>query len=183
MRLQRRNFLDAARPEIVLGGWARIAYGPTLQDTILVRTIKNVGRGVALQLAVECEYPNASDLTALGSSVRIPILAVDEEQSMSFSIAPYWESVRDAPKSPRSMLVNVRVSAWDVNGYRHLTWYRTIVFDPSYGQGAGAFSLLDELAPYVGLLSRTTTRRSLRGIRFRNRLARIPWIGKRFRDN
>jgi hypothetical protein len=56
MRIQRRNFLEFVRPEIVLEGWARGNIDG--QDVLSFETVRNVGKGVALHI-----YMNAGSTT------------------------------------------------------------------------------------------------------------------------
>jgi hypothetical protein len=97
MRIQRRNLLESVRPELVLTGWDRRAegQGDTAHEVITFQTIKNVGRGAALNVDV-----SAPDVVTGGrpptyflSNIRVPIIAPNEESAANGAILVWWNNV------------------------------------------------------------------------------------------
>jgi len=58
MLIQRRNLLEAVRPEFVLVGWGRLPRGDgdAAHKVITIQSIKNVGRGAALHVQLDSMY-------------------------------------------------------------------------------------------------------------------------------
>lgn len=78
-RVQRKSLAIGTKPEIVLGQWQRtIDETPdTKRDTVSFRTIKNVGRGTALQVVVNADFDTKKP-THVMNTCSLPTLAPDE---------------------------------------------------------------------------------------------------------
>jgi hypothetical protein len=58
-RIQRRNFLEASRPELVLGGWQRhpLTKEHGYRDAIFFDTVRNIGQGAAVDVWITGDFP------------------------------------------------------------------------------------------------------------------------------
>jgi hypothetical protein len=84
MLIQRQNFAESIRPELVLIGWTRSVEGEgnAAHDVIAFQTIKNVGRGAAfnIMLGLKAISDNSFDtphepLEAMFGTTRLPYLS------------------------------------------------------------------------------------------------------------
>jgi len=65
MRIHRRNFIESVRPELVLEDWTRTEQR---SDTITFRRIRNVGRGPAFRIMLNCHVEAGNRPQAVCSS-------------------------------------------------------------------------------------------------------------------
>lgn len=108
MMIQRRNLLESARPELVLIGWSRQAcgQGDAAHEILGFERIKNVGRGPALHIVLNSSQIANNRPTAAMSTLRLPILAPNEESPIDGRISLWWKNVepnREGHKQRRNM--------------------------------------------------------------------------------
>jgi hypothetical protein len=167
MLIHRRNLLDAARPEIVLTDWTREqrTQGETSYEVVSFRKIRNIGRGIALGIYINCAENRGPFPLAVMSTIRIPILPVGEHVDVDGSIMIWWKNVesRDAMKwvSPA-----ITIMSWDSRDIRHETTYKLFVVQDGIVAS-------DILAPGVGLSSRSTVTRAVWTLKAENTLKRM----------
>jgi hypothetical protein len=87
----------------------------------------------------------------------------------------WWTNVRPDEKGHRGLPITIRISCLDSRGMRHQTSYSFWAVELKRGVG-----VMDEIVPGVGLLTRTTTTRTVWSLKLRRKLARIPGIGRLF---
>lgn len=181
MRIQRRSLLESVRPELVLTGWARAQRGEGTADheVIAFETIENVGRGAALHIGIGLGSLNmAGDRpTAILSSTRIPILAASKSFDVRGEIHLWWQNVAANNTGHKCLPIKIRISCLDSRGMHHQTVYSLLAVELRQGIG-----VMDEMASGVGLLTRTTITKSVWSLKLQRKLARIPVIGRLFRD-
>ncbi len=58
-RIQRCNFFEASRPELVLTGWRRQPNfeGGSSDETIFFDTVRNIGQGAAVGVSIKGDFP------------------------------------------------------------------------------------------------------------------------------
>lgn len=176
MLIHRRNLLESVRPELVLTDWSRSARGntDTAHDVISFRSIRNIGRGAAVNIIMPGTLSDADLPRASLSSRRIPILAVNETAEISGEIICWWKNV---PGRGGHSVVGIAVEllCWDARGMRHQTRYQLAVFDLSENP-----QLCEELVPGVMLLSRTTTTRAVWWLKLSARIEKVPARAREF---
>jgi hypothetical protein len=127
MLIQRRNLLESARPELVLVGWNRktISSGDSAFDVISVQSIRNVGRGPALNVVVNASPKNCHTdrPTASLSTRNLPILAANESEEINGEIFLWWENVDADAHGRKHLGVGIDIICWDSRGMRHQTFY------------------------------------------------------------
>lgn len=171
MLIQRRNLLEAARPELVLTGWSREAKGndEDAYEVISFRTIRNVGRGVALNVILN-SFPEKLDRfpAVMLSTLRVPILAANESEEINGGIAVWWKDVDANGAGPKCLLIRVEILCWDSRGMRHQTLYSLFaVNEPT------RLCMSDAIAPGVSLSSRRTVTRPVWWLNLRERVERL----------
>lgn len=160
--IQRRNFLESVRPELIITGWRR-ELRPSQKPTVTFKTIRNIGRGAALNVHVRGQ-PGMDD-TVIMSSEHLSILPPNEESEISPHVLIFWNKTRDLAGKYRMAYFAVEIHCWDSRGFRHQTIYRLMVSDPPMIV-AGA----QEVAPGVTILSRKTTTRAIWTLRVESEL-------------
>lgn len=91
MRIQRDALRESVRPEIVLSGFARAK--TVVDDIIYVNEIKNVGRGVALRIIINCDSIVVENKPVVRVPTRfLPIIAVNETFNLSEQIILFWQN-------------------------------------------------------------------------------------------
>lgn len=179
MLIQRRNLLESVRPEIVLISWGRVqrGEGTVAHEVITFETIKNVGRGAALHIDLGSLHMMDDRPTAILSTTRLSILAPNESSDVKGEIQLWWQNVAADDRGHKHLPITIRISCLDSRGMRHQTMYSFLAVELKRGVG-----VMDEIAPGVGLLTRITTTRSVWSLKAQRKLARIPVIGRFFRD-
>jgi len=162
---QHRNLLEASRPVLILSEWDRgEPDSPYVVpfDGVWFGAIRNVGRGVARRIEVNCDERDGNGHTAIMSASHIPILAPNEEvRPVGQQIALIWRNVSGFGDGPKELGVRVVIVCWDSRGMRHETRYLLVV-----SESCRAIVAPDGIAPGVRLLSYTTTE----GLVWRHRL-------------
>jgi hypothetical protein len=168
MLIQRRALLESARPELVLTGWSRCARGngDAAHEVISFRMIRNVGRGVAMNLFLNSDSDRARPNATL-STKRIPILAANEELAVNGEILVWWKNVKADANGCRFLPITVTILCRDSRGMRHETQYRLFAVEgPLVG-------VVDEIAPGVMLSSRRTVTRPVCWLKALGRAQRL----------
>lgn len=178
MLINRRNLLEAARPELVLSGWHRASSGSgeNAHEILSFSSIKNVGRGPAIHVVINCFHLVADRPVAVMGTERLPILAPGGSENVTAHIALWWKNVPTGGNGARLLSFPITVLSWDSRGFRHETTYRLNAIELS-----PTVSIGDEIAPGVGFQTRTTTARAVWALRLQARAARIPLLGRIFR--
>jgi hypothetical protein len=155
MLIQRRNLLESVRPELVLTGWNRFARGngDAAHEVISFQTIRNVGRGVALNIILNLEpspFGDGPPTTVLSTS-RLPLLAATEAADTNREIIVWWKNVKPDAQGHKFLPITVLILCWDARGMRHETRYKLLAVEllPNVG-------VADAIAPGIMLGSRTT---------------------------
>jgi hypothetical protein len=166
MMIQRANRLDAARPELVLTGWSRRQEGTeeSARDVITFQTIRNVGKGHALDVMLNLRQIDPRQPTATLSTMHLPILAPSEVHEVNGEIIAWWKNVPADKDRLQRLDVTIRVVSTDSLNILHETKYWLLIVPLSSAQG-----VTDAIAPGVRLLTRTTASRPLWRLRLRNR--------------
>jgi hypothetical protein len=166
MRIQRSNLIESVRPELVLIGWSRKPPGgPGAHDTVSFMAIKNVGRGTAFNIWLHASHEESGNPTAVMSTKRLPLLAVDEQITLNVDDGRILVWFKNTERSTISVVVHV--SSWDSRGNEYETRYDLVVFDSSHTL------MSDSIAPGV-FASRTTTMRPAWRVKMRARVLQ-PW--------
>lgn len=150
-RIQFANRRDGARPELVLDGWSRHspAEGAEGPDIIAFRTIRNVGRGPAIPVIVNCSREEGGFPLASMSTIQLPILAPGESVEVDARILIWWKNVKPDESGGRWLPLCIDIFSFDTIGLRHHTTYRPLVVPIRQ-------PMTSEVAPGVGLMSRDT---------------------------
>lgn len=182
--IQRRNELDAARPEITIDGFERgIIKSPSGIDRDIFRftKVKNEGKGSAYNVHIHVTphtgKPPSHDWhqAFMGTIVKTIILPGKEFSSQN-DISLHWNHVPEFTGiQNKLMLFNVRISCFDSKLYFYETVYQFSVFEKQASM-MGA----DEVAPATHLATRNVTRMPYWKAKFNSRLSRLPLIGKYF---
>jgi hypothetical protein len=179
MLIQRRSLLESVRPELVLTGWNRAERGEGngALDIITFETIRNVGRGAALHIELASMHMLNGQPTVVLANKRIPILAPEESSDVKGEVLMWWQNVSSDKDGHKALDITIRISCWDSRGRKHRTEYSFLTVERKSGVG-----VMDEIAPGVGLLRRTTTTRTVWSLKLRRQLARLPGLRERLQD-
>jgi hypothetical protein len=166
MRIQRRNFFEASRPELVLAGWQRhrLTEEHGNRDEILFDTVRNIGRGAAVGVWITGDFPE-NPVSAVVSCNRIDILAAGETARVRGSVRLWWEN---ASSNGDHISVNIYLRFHDDRGTHHETCYGLLAVKP----GADVH-VTDEIAPGLTMGARTTKSMPLRRLQRHKLLARV----------
>lgn len=158
-RIQRRNQMESARPELVVLGWKFQKYPDRLNgdSSILFSSIRNVGRGYALNVNINGK-PHSLDADWLGaplgstnSTEEVSLIPPGESHEIAGDLNFVWFPVDEREKRGTISLV---LDYWDTLGLHYETTYTFYTFPeevPYSGQ---------VVAPGVALTSRTTERKT-----------------------
>ena len=179
MLIHRRNLLESVRPELVLTGWARFAegQGDSAHEVIAFETLKNVGRGAALHVRLDAFHESANRPTAVLSTMRLPILAVNEACNVNGRIVVWWKNVEPTEAGFRHLPIRITIYCWDSRGMRHETRYNLLAVElgPSVG-------VADEIAPGVMFTNRVVVTRAVWFLRLTAKCRRIPGLRRLLRN-
>src|SRR3989338_10928939 len=131
MLVHRRNLLESVRPELVLVGWTRGTRGTGEEEHQVLgfRTIRNVGRGAALNVHFQLLQETASRPTAMLSTTRLPIIAPNESIDVNSEIILWWKNV-PAECEHRHLSIEIPIGHMDSRNMRHETLYTLFVVEP-----------------------------------------------------
>jgi hypothetical protein len=180
MRIQRDNLLTSVRPEIVLDGWTRNSrtIGDLTLDVIAIDSIRNVGRGSALQAIVSVEdvmennYP-----VVIGPIKRMSVLASNESAKLSSEITLDWKNCKPTKSGLKVLPIRIQILTWDTHNRRHETKYSLTAFESTSEIGGSS-----GFAPGLLYSSRITIVKPVWRLKLRGRLAGIPILRTMFRD-
>jgi hypothetical protein len=170
MLIQRRNLLESVRPEIVLVGWGRRASGEgeSAHEVLSFKTVKNVGRGVALHvMMISSKIADNRPVTML-SNMRVPVIAVNETIDLNGEIIVWWKNVKPAPDGHRFLPITITIFCWDSRNMRHETTYSLLMVESSE-----RVAVSDAIAPGVSFGHRTTTTRPVWFLQLKEKLGRL----------
>lgn len=170
MLIQRRNLLESARPELVLVGWERHTRGEgqSTHEVISFKTVRNVGRGVALNVHVNSSHFEDNCPVATLSTTRLPILAVNEANDVNGEITVWWKNVKPDAQGNKFLPIIITILCWDSRNIRHETKYTLLGVELIQG-----VRVCDEIAPGIMLGSRTTTATPVWLLRLTARILRL----------
>lgn len=164
--IHRTNMLEAARPELVLTGFRR-ERTPNGVDTIHVESLRNVGKGTALNVVANCVSPDTIPRASMGT-FRAEVVAPGESMKVPDGIDLWWDPAAIAANLHLYLPVRIEIFCWDARGRRHITDYRLFAVpldERSIIAGA--------VADGVGVAVRSTSSRAVWLIRF---LSRPRWL-------
>lgn len=171
--VQRQNLLESVRPELVLTRWDRQPRGEgrAAHEVISFHQIQNVGRGVALNVHLQCAHTALDNPTATLSTLRAPIIAAAQVVSVNGDIVVWWKNVPER-RGYKYLAITVTISYWDTRNMRYDTDYVLFALE----SGPERQWITDEIAPLVGLTIRRTIRRPLWWLKLIAKLRRIPGL-------
>ncbi len=149
--IHRRNLLEASRPELVLTEWERLPHSAGAPEKLHIATVRNVGRGVALNVSVRVLGDVSDPPTMIFSAHRVPVLAVGESTPVDFDLIMWWKNVPSAAHGHKYLLPRVCVSCVDARNVFHETTYSLLVVEQPETVG-----VTDAVAPGVMLTHRHT---------------------------
>jgi len=164
--IQRRNSIEAARPELVITNWDRNTRGTTDNpfDVIGFSTIRNMGTGPALHVCIGSRIDgNPPRSGATGG--RIMILAPAQEDTIDGELIVYWKNIVE---ERRIYSVTLELLCWDTRGGRYTTHYSMIICE---NRNSVLFSM-DIVAPGVGVFFRDQKRDVLYSLKARKAIRR-----------
>ena len=164
-RIQRRNFFEASRPELVLAGWRRQPNfeGHGSPEEIFFDTVRNIGRGAAVGVRIKGDFPK-NPVTAVASGNSIDILASDEAIKVQGRVSLWW---KNAPADGNFISFNIYLRFVDDRGIHHETRYGLLAVQPGVD-----IHVTDEIAPGLLLGERSTKSMPLRRRKLFTRLQR-----------
>lgn len=179
MLIQRRNLIESVRPELVLTGWTRrtVGEGEAAHEVISFQTIKNLGRGPALNIHLASFHEVNSRPTAVLSTIRLPILGTNESGALNGEITLWWKNVEADTPGFKYLHITVTIFCLDSRSVRHETRYALFAAEPmEHPMGS------ELIAPGVALSNRTTTTTTVRWLKLVRCFKRIPFVGRFFGD-
>ncbi|HTO47023.1 MAG TPA: hypothetical protein VML91_05240 [Burkholderiales bacterium] len=169
---QRRNLLESVRPELVLVDWTRFASGQGAAgyEVIAFKSIKNVGRGVAFDVRVDCSHEVRHRSAVVSESKVVPLLAVNEASNVNGEIVVWWNNVAGT-QEVKSLAITLTITCLDSRGLRHVTRYGLSSIGPKLPPGTKTVGAAHQIAPGVALVHRSTATRAP----WRTKLERWVW--------
>jgi hypothetical protein len=170
-RVQRHNFLESIRPELVLSGWSR---KEETWDTITFDTIRNVGRGVAIRVMLRNAdewFATRFDPTAKrrwefsAHCDSIQILAPGETMTIPGRILLCWDAAVPDKHGQKYISVLIGMFCWDSRWTRYETIYQLLAVAPVERVGGD-----DLVAPGLFLHDRRVRIRSALSFKIANKL-------------
>jgi hypothetical protein len=177
MRIQHRNMLDSARPELVLTGWDRktIQQGDPKYEVITFNKIRNVGKGSALHVYINSSKIIHDRPAAVLSTKRLSILPANEEYEINGEITLFWDNVPSDDSGHKYLPIDIQIYSWSSRGYRHETIYTLMAVEPFKNC---IFAGSCEIAPGVMLSTRKTISKPVWRLKLNRKLSRLPIAGK-----
>jgi len=171
--IQRRNVLESVRPELVLVDWTRFAGGngaAANYEVIAFKAIKNVGRGVAFHVRVDCAHEIRQRSAVVVEPKVVPLLAVNEASNVGGEIVVWWSNVAST-QEVKGVPITLTITCLDARGLRHETRYRLFSIGPKLPVGMTTVKGAHQIAPGVALVHRSTVTRAP----WRSKLERWVW--------
>lgn len=177
MRIQHRNMLDSARPELILIGWDRKIrqQGDRKYEIITFNKIRNVGKGSALHLYIHSSKIIDDRPVAVLSTERLSILPANEEYEINGEITLFWDNVPTHDSGHKYLSIEIKIYSWCSRGYRHETIYTLMAVEPFKNHIVVGSS---EIAPGVMLTTRKTINKPVWRLKLNRKLSCLPIIGK-----
>jgi hypothetical protein len=183
MRIHHKNLTESVRPELVLTGWSHSASEPSVdaQETVEVANIRNVGRGLALDVLAVLEGPKSNPM-AQARNVDFAgwhhyVIAPGESVNTNCEFEIFWKNIRADATGMKEKLLKLVIYCWDSRGARYETTYFLRVWP---------LSMRIESARMVGrnlqLFSRKTTMHEEWQLKFLARFKRVPLLGRCLRN-
>jgi hypothetical protein len=175
MRIQRRNFLESVRPQIVLEEWSRAK--DSEPDALSFNAVRNVGKGVALHVHMNAgattkgtvDRPSGAPRAAM-STARYPVLASNDRAELGCTILLFWQNAKSKDGGTKSIPLTIQIFCWDTADRRHETRYELMVFERT-----ALHQVTSDVAPGVTFGTRRVTHRSVRALRLARRVKRPFW--------
>lgn len=127
MRIQRRNYLESVRPELVISAWSahNDSHGATGPSIFRLEVIRNVGRGPAFQVcAFDVTGKKGRSLGGLAfADEMVPVLASGESHATKWEIYLDWRRANTFNETMQTMGVEMELVCWDREPSRHRTKY------------------------------------------------------------
>jgi hypothetical protein len=177
-RMQLRNFRFSVRPDIVLENWSRRKDENKNCEIISFTEIENIGSGTAQHIYIN-SFEKADDdrPTYFMSTVREPVLAKEKKATVNAEISIFWRSVPINKTGSKHLSIKILVLYWDTAGIRHSKPYNLFVVEDTK-----THIVTDALAPGIMLGPLVTSSTPVWRLKLNKKLARIPFIGKRYID-
>ena len=174
MRIQRRNLLESARPEIVIDLWGRSNRGEddSACEVITFGSLRNIGKGPALHVTLNSSTMSGDRPTSVLSTTRYTIIGPGETQRLTGEIIVWWKNVKDQTGG-KYLPITIVIWSWDSHGVRHETTYILFVTEHE-NMVAGSH----EVAPGVALTTRTTESVPVWWLKLKGRLRKLTWWRK-----
>ena len=174
----RRNLLESVRPELVLTDWNRRVEGEgdAAHDLISFQTIRNVGRGAALNIHLSAAHISENRPIAILPIIQLSILPAGEASKINGEIVLWWKNVNPGAQGHQHLPITVVIFCWDSRGMRHETRYSLFASELSNN-----VLMTNPIAPGVMLTSRTTTTRAVWLLKLFTRAQRLPGLSRSLR--
>jgi len=108
---------------------------------------------------------------------RLAIVAPNDSATVRGEVSLWWKNV-PTQEGGKFLPVVLTILCSDSRGFRHKTVYTLMAVELLSGVG-----IANSIAPGVGFGTRTTKAQPVWFLKIRSRMARIPLIGRPFRDN
>jgi hypothetical protein len=177
LKAQGRALGEQVRPDIVLSGWSRQPNQQGNTETIGFAELRNVGAGSARPLVLNASA-RADDGRPLYvmTTIHLPSMDPLSRWSVDAQITVFWNNVALGDQRRKYLPITIEAYYWDSLQRRHRTKYNLFVAREVTD------SIGSAVLPGVGLSSITTTINTVRWLKLSRALARLPLIGRRFRD-
>lgn len=118
--IQRRSFVEATRPELVVDGWKRTTEGEgdRARDIVSFHEVRNVGNGPAVGVHMNVYHSDTARPKASMETSRIPILGPGDSDDRGWSITLHWRD-DDRPL----IQFDVSMICWDTRNRKYDTVY------------------------------------------------------------
>lgn len=124
-KINNRSLNESLLPELILEDWSR---NPIRQpDTLSFAQIRNVGRGPAFRVMVNCPPPDDRHPQASLPIIWLPVIAPGEAVKISGDITIYWENTDDVVDSTKRIQAAVVASCSDRTERRHIVEYSLLI--------------------------------------------------------
>ena len=162
--IQRRNLVEAARPELIVSEWGKRERVQAGFDELKIGAVRNVGTGPALNLHI---FSEADPGLYLAMAQPLQLLPAGESADVKGKVAVWWKNI-PGKEGGRHISMTVVLLCWDTRGYRYQTNYNLfMVEDPV------THVVANEIAPGVAIGVRTTYRRSVWSLKLQSRVKRL----------
>jgi hypothetical protein len=177
-RAQIHAMRESLKPELAIQGWRRERDSITGIDSIFFTQITNNGKAAARQVSV-----NASAMADdhrpkyVMSTLNVPSLIAGETVSVEGKISIHWNHAPVSGTQSKILPLTIEIYYWDSLNVRHVSRF---VLHAS--ENLSSSLILNPISSGVGLISITTESVSVRKLKIKGQLARIPLLGRAFRE-